>query len=232
MADSFTEAGVRRSGDQFSQLGGESSGHARVKLRLGQLRWLGRAIATGLVVVLIVGAHRILDGANDSPASIVIDYPLNASVFPPDMEAPQFEWRDPAPGASEWRIEIHFSDGAPSLRTVSKGEGVKLGEIDPRCISSNNKLPTLTPEKQRLIRGNRMRQCGRRSAKMPHRVLQRLRSADLQTDAKNWTLARNDAADHFPRSRWRADLLSGRATHAVGRVKGRDQPLATRARFR
>ncbi|MGO9433927.1 MAG: tetratricopeptide repeat protein [Terracidiphilus sp.] len=117
-----------------------------MKLRLGQLRWLGRAIATGLVVVLIVGAHRILDGANDSPASIVIDYPLNASVFPPDMEAPQFEWRDPAPGASEWRIEIHFSDGAPSLRTVSKGEGVKLGEIDPRCISSNNKLPTLTPE--------------------------------------------------------------------------------------
>ncbi len=112
----------------------------------GRYRWLRTPISAGLAVVLILGARGTLGGAKDFPANIIIDYPLNASVFPPDMEAPRFEWRDPAPSASEWKIEIHFSNGAPSLLTVSKGEGVKLGEIDTRCISGNNKLPALTPE--------------------------------------------------------------------------------------
>jgi len=146
MTDSFSEACGKQGGDQFSQGAGEGSGRARVKLWLGRLRWLGTAIAAAAVVALVGGARGTSGGANDLPANILIDYPLNASVFPPDMEAPRFEWRDPAQGVSEWRIEIHFSDGAPSLRTVSKGEGVKLGAIDPRCVSSNNKLPTLTPD--------------------------------------------------------------------------------------
>jgi len=113
---------------------------------LDRSRWLGTAIAVGGVVALLVAARGGLGVANDSAAKIVVDYPLNASVFPPDMEAPRFEWRDPAQGATEWKVEVRFGDGTASLHLVSKGEGVKLGEIDPRCISANNKLPALTAE--------------------------------------------------------------------------------------
>jgi hypothetical protein len=36
---------------------------------------------------------------------------------------------------------------APSLFTLSpSGEPMQVGEIDPRCISNANQLPSLTPE--------------------------------------------------------------------------------------
>jgi tetratricopeptide (TPR) repeat protein len=84
--------------------------------------------------------------AQNGTAPIVIDYPDNDSVFPPDMTAPTFLWRDPAPGAVSWQIDISFADGSAALHVASKGERMEIGEIDPRCISGNNKLPTLTPE--------------------------------------------------------------------------------------
>jgi len=99
-------------------------------------------------VVLLGGAGKVVRGAADGPAKITIDYPLNASVFPPDMEPPTFEWRDAAKGAATWKIEIAFSDGSASVNLNAKGEGRKIGVIDERCISANNKLPTLTPEQQ------------------------------------------------------------------------------------
>ena len=84
--------------------------------------------------------------AQNGTAPIVIDYPANGSIFPPDMAAPTFLWRDPAPGAVSWRIDVSFSDGSPALHVTSKGERMRIGEIDQRCISTTNKLPTLTPQ--------------------------------------------------------------------------------------
>jgi tetratricopeptide (TPR) repeat protein len=84
--------------------------------------------------------------AQNGTASIVIDYPANGSIFPPDMAAPTFLWRDPAPAAVSWRIDITFADGSPALHLTSKGERMKIGEIDQRCVSTTNKLPTLTPQ--------------------------------------------------------------------------------------
>src|ERR1035438_3928572 len=37
--------------------------------------------------------------AQNGTLPILIDYPADGSVFPPDMAAPTFLWRDPAPGA-------------------------------------------------------------------------------------------------------------------------------------
>jgi len=84
--------------------------------------------------------------AGNQAASISIDYPLNGSVFPPDMAAPTFMWRDPATTAASWQIDVAFSNGSAPLHVVAKGEYMKVGEIDPRCISNTNKLPELTPE--------------------------------------------------------------------------------------
>ena len=84
--------------------------------------------------------------AGNEPERITIDYPLDGSVFPPDMAAPTFLWRDPAANVSSWQIDVSFGDGSPGIRVTSKGERMSVGEIDQRCISNTNKLPELTPE--------------------------------------------------------------------------------------
>jgi tetratricopeptide (TPR) repeat protein len=84
--------------------------------------------------------------AQNGTAPIVIDYPANGSIFPPDMAAPTFLWRDPAAGAVSWRIDVSFADGSAAIHVTSKGEPMRIGEIDPRCVSPNNKPPSLTPE--------------------------------------------------------------------------------------
>lgn len=87
-----------------------------------------------------------LTRAAEAEAAIDVDYPLNGSLFPPDMEAPTFQWRDAAEGVDRWEITVTFADGSAAMNVTSKGEGLKIGEIDPRCISPNNRPPELTPE--------------------------------------------------------------------------------------
>ena len=82
----------------------------------------------------------------ERPASITIDYPLNGSIFPPEITPPTFIWRDSAESAIYWRIEIVFADGSARIRAGSAGARLAIGEIDPRCVSSTNELPKLTPQ--------------------------------------------------------------------------------------
>ena len=124
------------------------------RLNTGAARWhgAGRVLTVALAASLAFFAAwtsesaRTVAGATNSLAGITVDYPLNGSVFPPDFLAPTFQWRDPAQGVVLWQIDIMFGDGSAPLHVTSKGEGLKIGEIDPRCISANNKLPTLTAE--------------------------------------------------------------------------------------
>jgi tetratricopeptide (TPR) repeat protein len=86
------------------------------------------------------------DALDPNKSAITVDYPQNQSIFPPDMIAPTFLWRDSERAARSWRIDVNFADHTKQLRVISAGEGMKIGEIDPRCISTANKLPFLTPE--------------------------------------------------------------------------------------
>ena len=79
-------------------------------------------------------------------ASISIDYPLDGSIFPPEIIPPTFIWRDAAKNATRWRIDIAFADGSAGMHLQSAGERLAIGEIDQRCVSSTNELPKLTPE--------------------------------------------------------------------------------------
>jgi tetratricopeptide (TPR) repeat protein len=134
--------------------GSDSVSGGQELLKSGGVYWIraGRALIVVLAAGLAVfaawwgGPARSVAGATNPAATITVDYPLNGSVFPPDMEAPTFQWRDAAEGAAVWQIDVVFSDGSAPLHVSSKGEGLKIGEIDPRCVSANNKLPTLTAE--------------------------------------------------------------------------------------
>jgi len=85
-------------------------------------------------------------GRDVALAPVNIDYPENGALFPPEIGAPTFLWRDNAGSARAWLIEVTFADGSPAIRAQSAGERLEIGEIDPRAVSSNNEPPRLTPE--------------------------------------------------------------------------------------
>jgi tetratricopeptide (TPR) repeat protein len=104
----------------------------------------GQVVAASRSPWKVPGAYLALQAS--SSASLTIDYPQNGSIFPPEITPPTFIWRDANDSAKSWRIDIAFADGAKPLRVRSQGEPMQIGEIDPRCISSTNQLPSLTPE--------------------------------------------------------------------------------------
>ncbi len=104
----------------------------------------GWLIAGGLFLASAGLAER--PAAGEPASSVTIDYPLQGSIFPPEFPAPTFLWRDSNAQATEWQIEIAFGDDSRALRVKSAGERMKIGEIDPRCVSATNKPPELTPE--------------------------------------------------------------------------------------
>ncbi|MGA8153828.1 MAG: tetratricopeptide repeat protein [Terriglobales bacterium] len=78
--------------------------------------------------------------------SIVVDYPRDGSIFPPEITPPTFLWRDADASAKTWRVDITFADGLEPIHVTSQGEPMRVGEIDPRCVSDTNQPPSLTPE--------------------------------------------------------------------------------------
>lgn len=89
------------------------------------------------------GQPRVL--AAETPA-IALDYPLNRSIFPPEITPPTFIWHDATPSASRWRIEFRFGDGTSPMNFDTTGPHPTIGEVDTRCISTTNELPEFTPE--------------------------------------------------------------------------------------
>jgi Tfp pilus assembly protein PilF len=88
---------------------------------------------------------KVLAAETATPA-VTIDYPLNRSIFPPEITPPTFMWHAAAETANVWTIEFHFADGSAPLRFESKGPHPVIGEIDARCVATTNQLPSLSPE--------------------------------------------------------------------------------------
>jgi len=72
---------------------------------------------------------------------ITVDYPEEGSIFPPEITPPTFLWRDASNDASFWMIDVEFSDGTAGIHAKSAGERLRIGEIDPRCVSASNEPP-------------------------------------------------------------------------------------------
>jgi Flp pilus assembly protein TadD len=78
--------------------------------------------------------------------AITVDYPVDGSVFPPEITPPTFLWRDSDTSATSWVIDVAFADGSKEIRVKPAGERMRIGEIDPEAVAPSNELPRLTPE--------------------------------------------------------------------------------------
>ena len=142
------------------------------------------------------------------PAPITIDYPAEGSVFPPEFPAPTWLWRDADGQVTSWDITVAFSDGAPALHVQSAGEGMRLGESDPRCISATNKPPELTPQ-----------QAAAHTWVPDGTTWAAIKAHSVEGPAKivlTAPIARAGFDSDVTRSRGRAHLLPGCSAHAVG----------------
>ncbi len=100
-----------------------------------------RRLATGV----LFGLALLLSGASSGQedAGLAIEYPLDGSIFPPEITAPVFLWRDASLTVRAWKIDIEFA-GDHALRSItSAGEPPKLGDLDPRAVSETNRPPSL-----------------------------------------------------------------------------------------
>ena len=117
---------------------------------------MSRTAARVLVVLpalLVSGfvAARLAAQRGVAVEPIAIDYPADRSIFPPEITPPTFLWRDPVSSNTLWAIDVTFADGSAPLHVDWPGARMKLGEIDPRCVSPTNRLPELTPQQAAAI---------------------------------------------------------------------------------
>jgi tetratricopeptide (TPR) repeat protein len=119
-------------------------------------RWGASVLFIGVIVVTPAVVMERLQGQSQPRAAalpvavpvaqIAIDYPAEGSIFPPDMVAPTFLWRDPVENATTWLVDVAFADGSAGIEVKSQGERLRIGEIDPRCVAPTNELPKLTTQ--------------------------------------------------------------------------------------
>jgi Flp pilus assembly protein TadD len=72
-------------------------------------------------------------GATPQISAITIDYPLDGSVFPPEITPPTFLWHDANENAARWVIEVSFAGAEPGFQITSSGDLFERGEIDPKA---------------------------------------------------------------------------------------------------
>jgi hypothetical protein len=99
----------------------------------------------GLLIAMAAGAYQGME-ARKGAAAIIVDYPEDGSIFPPEITPPTFLWRDGAKGVASWRIDVSFGAGPAAIRAASKGARLRIGGIDPDCVAVTNEPPKLTPQ--------------------------------------------------------------------------------------
>ena len=83
-----------------------------------------------------------------APDNILIDVPASKTIYPPDIVAPQFAWRDNNTASTVWRIEIVFGGHARPIKVWASGEKMQVGALDTSL--SGYVPPRLTPEQQQM----------------------------------------------------------------------------------
>ena len=110
----------------------------------------GGVAAAGLLS--LAGGSRVLPSFSDRPsasftAPITIDYPLQGSIFPPDITPPTFLFRDASRSATHWVIDVSFADRSRAIRVDAQVGHFHIGQIDTEA-STPDQILQLTPEQQ------------------------------------------------------------------------------------
>ena len=120
-----------------------------MKLRSANVLLAGIIGACALFLLGGAGLLRASGGDHAPPASqlskITVDYPLDGSVFPPEITPPTFLWRDANETAKRWVVEVHFADHSAGIRLQVPGEHMRAGALDPEA-GPPNELTELTPQ--------------------------------------------------------------------------------------
>ena len=110
------------------------------------MKWMLVALAAMVLAVVVYASGPASPRSGPSASAIVVDYPSEGSLFPPDMIAPLFQWRDGDAAVAAWRIEVTFVDRSRTLQLWSSGEKLQLGEMDTSL--TGYVPPTLNEEQQ------------------------------------------------------------------------------------
>ena len=108
--------------------------------------FLGAALFLAASFALPRPADKSVKPDSAELAKITVDYPHNGSIFPPEIVAPVFRWRDANNDAKSWRVEVSFSGSGKHFSEKTDGPRLQIGEIDQRVVGENNRPPVLTPE--------------------------------------------------------------------------------------
>jgi dipeptidyl aminopeptidase/acylaminoacyl peptidase len=80
---------------------------------------------------------------------VTIEYPLNGTLFPPEMVPPEFRWKDCIPASIAWLVRIEFADGNPFMHFL-----VRRQQWTPRPeVWDNIKHRSLEQQTQVVILG-------------------------------------------------------------------------------
>jgi tetratricopeptide (TPR) repeat protein/Tol biopolymer transport system component len=110
--------------------------------------WFRKLNISRLAVLptIVLALSCAADPGEPAATALTIDYPATGSIFPPEITSPTFIWHDNAKQAKVWRIDVEFRNGAAAMHFQAPGAPMKIGNIDPRCVASTNKVPELSPE--------------------------------------------------------------------------------------
>ena len=139
-----------------------SAGSVQVAPGPGALGRVHPLLKEALEVVLAEGSEDVLStsdieltavirevvrsGQGDGkPASVTIDYPLDESIFPPEIVAPTFLWHEEARRVDTWLFDVAFGNASEHIYVLSPGGPPPAGEIDPECITETNEVYRPTP---------------------------------------------------------------------------------------
>jgi tetratricopeptide (TPR) repeat protein len=80
--------------------------------------------AAGLLALFAhqTGADEILKALADTPllSRLAIEYPLDETLFPPEIPPPSFRWKDNDPRSDLWLVTIEFADGGGRINCFAE----------------------------------------------------------------------------------------------------------------
>lgn len=120
-----------------------------MSLQAGRRPPLLIALLSAVALLAGVGIMRAYGGsqlaATASLERITVDYPLEGSVFPPEITPPTFLWRDDSQSAKHWVVEVTLGSPGKDIRLEVAGEHFQWGETDPETGPTGDLLQ-LTPQ--------------------------------------------------------------------------------------